>query len=244
MRAGFSWLAPLPCMISVPLMEAPLLSASVLAADMSRLAQVCADLKTSGVPWVHLDVMDGRFVPNLTFGAPLIKSLRPHTDLVLDAHLMVVEPEKIVPDMIDAGCDVITFHLEATDHPQRLLSVIRQAGVKAGLSLNPATPLTQLAYLAEDLDLLLLMSVNPGFAGQKFVPAVRRKLDEAVALRDKLGAAFQIQMDGGVGPGNVVDLKRAGLDVAVMGSALFGGGGVAANMAALQDLFARAEAPA
>lgn len=215
-----------------------LLSASVLAADMSRLATVAQELATNGVPWVHLDVMDGRFVPNLTFGAPVIACLRPLTSLFLDAHLMVVQPENIVPDMIAAGCDLVSFHLEATDHPQRLLSLIRKEGKQAGVALNPATPLSAIPYLAEDLDLLLLMSVNPGFAGQKFVPAVERKLEEAVALREKLGATFRIEMDGGVGADNVARLRQKGLDVAVMGSALFGGQGVAENARAMRNLLA------
>lgn len=208
----------------------PTLSASVLAADMSRLKDVCEDLEKNQVPWVHLDIMDGRFVPNLTFGAPVISSLRPHTKLVLDAHLMVVEPEKIVPEVAKAGADWISFHIEATDHPQRLLNEIRKMGKKAGVAVNPATPLTSLPYLIEDLDLLLLMSVNPGFAGQSYLGFVEAKLEEAAAMRQKYGADFVIQMDGGVGPGNVWRLAEKGLDSAVMGSALFGGKGIAANM--------------
>lgn len=221
-----------------------ILSASVLAADMSKLADVSQDLAAAEVPWVHLDVMDGRFVPNLTFGAPVIKNLRAHTSLVLDAHLMVVEPEKIVPDIAEAGADWISFHQEATDHPQRLLAEIRRMGKKAGIALNPATPLTHLPYLAEDLDLLLLMSVNPGFAGQGFLPAVEKKLEEAVALRERLGAKFVIQMDGGIGAANVARLAGKGLDVAVMGNALFGGPGVLANAQTMGQLLPLAQAKA
>ena len=200
-----------------------ILSPSLLSADCGRLAETLKELETAGVEWIHWDVMDGHFVPNMTFGQHVIKGLRPASGLFFDVHLMIEQPERYLADFKEAGADMLVVHAESTVHLQRTLAEIRRLGMKAGVALNPATPLSVLDYVLDDVDMVLIMSVNPGFGGQKFLPATFRKVAE---LRAKLDAAGRtdclIQVDGGVNVENTGELVRAGADVLVSGSAFFG----------------------
>lgn len=200
-----------------------ILSPSLLSADCGNLAETLRHLESAGVKWVHWDVMDGQFVPNITFGQHVIKGLRPASGLFFDVHLMIERPERYLSEFRDAGADMLVAHVEATVHLQRTLAEIRRLGMKAGAALNPATPLSALDYVLDDVDMVLVMSVNPGFGGQKFLPATLRKVAE---LRAKLNAAGRadclIQVDGGVNLDNTGALVEAGADVLVSGSAFFG----------------------
>ena len=200
-----------------------ILSPSLLSADCGNLAETLRNLESAGVKWVHWDVMDGQFVPNITFGQHVIKGLRPASGLFFDVHLMIERPERYLSEFRDAGADMLVAHVEATVHLQRTLAEIRRLCMKAGAALNPATPLSALDYVLDDVDMVLVMSVNPGFGGQKFLPATLRKVAE---LRAKLNAAGRadclIQVDGGVNLDNTGALVEAGADVLVSGSAFFG----------------------
>ena len=200
----------------------PRIAPSVLSADLGRLKDQVAEAKAGGADWLHVDVMDGRFVPNLTFGAPLIKALRKVSDLPLDVHLMVVEPERYIAEYADLGCSVFTFHPEATVHVQRHLAAIRERGMQAGLALNPSTPLNAIDEVAGDLDLLLIMSVNPGFGGQKYIPASTDKIRRARALFTARKSAAVLEVDGGIDPTTIAAAWQAGADTFVAGQAVFG----------------------
>ena len=200
-----------------------ILSPSLLSADCGRLADTLKELEAAGVKWIHWDVMDGHFVPNMTFGQHVIKGLRAASGLFFDVHLMIEQPERYLADFKAAGADMLVVHAEATVHLQRTLAEIRRLGMKAGVALNPSTPLSVLDYVMDDVDMVLIMSVNPGFGGQKFLPATFRKVSE---LRAKLDAAGRsdclIQVDGGCCVENTAELVKAGADVLVSGSAFFG----------------------
>ena len=198
-----------------------ILSPSLLSADCARLGEECAALETAGVTWAHWDVMDGRFVPNITFGQHVVRGLRPHTKLFFDVHLMIEEPERYLEDFKAAGADMLVIHAEATRHVQRTLAEIRRLGMLAGIALNPATPLCTLEHVRDDVDMVLLMSVNPGFGGQSFIPATVDKIRKLRAMLDAHRPDILIQVDGGVTPDNAGELTRAGADVLVSGSAFF-----------------------
>lgn len=195
---------------------------SLLAADFRRLADQVAAVERGGAPWIHLDVMDGVFVPNISYGPPVISSLRPSTKLLFDTHLMITDPERHVEAFRKAGADVITVHWEACTHLQRTISHIHEIGAKAGVALNPATPVEFVRPVIHEIDLLLIMSVNPGFGGQKFLPATLDRLKQARELISSSGAKVRIEVDGGVDVNNVGACVSAGADTIVAGTSVFG----------------------
>lgn len=203
-------------------MPPPLLAPSILSADLSRLGEEIREVEAAGADWVHVDVMDGRFVPNITLGPLMVEAARRVTTLPLDVHLMIVEPERYVEAFAAAGADVISVHVEASPHLQRTLATIRGLGKKAGVVLNPHTPESALDYVLEDVDLILVMSVNPGFGGQRFLTSSLRKLEALRERIEKSGSDIRLEVDGGVAPDTAEAVVRAGADVLVAGSAVFG----------------------
>ncbi|MDY4128955.1 ribulose-phosphate 3-epimerase [Peptostreptococcus porci] len=197
------------------------LAPSVLSADFANLLNSCKKVENAGCEYLHLDVMDGHFVPNITFGAPIIKSLRKDIKMVFDAHLMITDPDKFIPDLVDAGCDIITVHQEACTHLHRTIQNIKSYNVKAGVVLNPATPVEMIKHILPDVDMVLLMSVNPGFGGQNFIPEVLEKVKTLRKMIDERGLDIEIEVDGGVNSQNIKSLVDAGADVLVAGSAIF-----------------------
>jgi ribulose-phosphate 3-epimerase len=199
---------------------------SLLSADFARLGEEVRDVVAAGADWVHFDVMDNHYVPNLTIGPLVCQALRPHTGAPIDVHLMVKPVDRIVPDFAKAGANIITFHPEASEHIDRTLGLIRDCGCQAGLVFNPATPLHYLDHLLDKLDLVLLMSVNPGFGGQSFIPETLAKLRQTRARLDayaaETGRAILLEVDGGVKVDNIAEIARAGADTFVAGSAVFG----------------------
>lgn len=195
---------------------------SILSADLGRLAEEIQSVEQGGADWIHVDVMDGRFVPNITLGPIVVKAARAATRLPLDVHLMIVEPERYLEAFAEAGADVISVHVEACTHLQRTLAEIRRLGKKAGVVLNPHTHQSAVEYVLDDLDLVLVMSVNPGFGGQRFLPAVLPKLAALRALIDRRGLAVDLEVDGGVAPDTAKSVVDAGADVLVAGNAVFG----------------------
>ncbi len=216
-----------------------LIAPSILSADFARLAEQVSLAAAGGADWIHIDVMDGRFVPNITMGMVVVEALGRETELPLDVHLMIVEPERYVERFVAAGADVVTIHAEATPHVHRTLQMIRAAGAKAGLAVNPATPLDWFDDVWQDIDLALLMTVNPGFGGQKFIPRSLERLERLRTRRDAENPEVLIEVDGGVGPANAADLVKRGADVLVAGSAVFNQQtGVAENITAIRDAIA------
>ena len=210
---------------------------SILSADFARLADGVAEAEDGGADWIHVDVMDGHFVPNITIGIPVVAALRKVTDLPLDVHLMIDRPERYVDAFADAGADWLTVHQEATVHLHRTVETIRGRDVKAGVSLNPATPAASLEEIAPYLDMVLVMSVNPGFGGQSFIPTSTDKVSRVRSILDGAGnGACEIQVDGGIGPETAGGVVQAGATVLVAGAAVFrGAGSVAENIAAIRE---------
>jgi ribulose-phosphate 3-epimerase len=200
---------------------AHLVSPSLLAADFANLQRDIEFVNSSDADWFHLDVMDGVFVPNISFGMPVIKAIAKHANKPLDVHLMIVNPDRYLEDFAKLGADILTVHIEACDHLHRTLSAIRALGMKAGVALNPHTPVESLSEVLNDLDLVCIMSVNPGFGGQSFIARTYDKVRKLRKMGNDIGADFHIEIDGGVSTSNASDLVEAGADVLVAGSSIF-----------------------
>lgn len=219
-------------------MQQTKLAPSILSADFARLGEHVATAVRAGAEYIHVDVMDGRFVPNITIGPLIVDALRPlarETGAVLDVHLMIENPDRYLADFAKAGADILTVHVETCPHLHRTVQAIRELGVKPGVTLNPATPLVTLEEILPDVDLVLIMSVNPGFGGQSYIPSSTAKIRRLRQMLDAIGSTADLEVDGGVKPGNAAEIAAAGANVLVAGSAIFGGGRpIADNIAAFR----------
>lgn len=211
-----------------------LIAPSILSADFARLADEVARVEAGGADFLHIDVMDGHFVPNLTVGPPIVEALRKVTKLTLDVHLMMTNPDAFIPDFVSAGADYVTVHVETCPHLHRTVHSVKERGAKAGVTLNPATALSAVEEILSDTDLLLIMSVNPGFGGQHFIPHVLGKIARARRLIDSTGSQVLLEVDGGVKVDNAAHIIAAGADVLVSGSAIFASSDYAATIHALR----------
>ncbi len=203
-------------------MTTPLIAPSILSADFARLADAVQQVEAAGADWIHIDVMDGHFVPNLTVGPPMVEALRKVTALPLDVHLMMTNPDEFIPEFAKAGADILTVHVEACPHLHRTVQSIKELNVKAGVSLNPATAATTLEHIIADVDLVLVMSVNPGFGGQKFIESTLNKIRQIRAMISESNGLSYLEVDGGITVKNVASVLKAGANVLVAGSAIFG----------------------
>jgi len=208
---------------------------SILSADFTRLAEAIEAVKAGGARMLHVDVMDGHFVPNITIGLPVVRSIRKATDLTIDTHLMISEPGRYAVEFVKAGANMVSVHVEADPHLQRTLTAIREAGAKAGIAINPGTPLDAIWECLPYADFVLLMSVNPGFGGQSFIPSSLKKIELLSQIRQSRGLSFRIEVDGGVHHDTIADIVRAGAEILVAGSAIFEHGGARENAGRLLE---------
>lgn len=215
-----------------------LIAPSILSADFSKLGKEILDVEKAGADWIHIDVMDGHFVPNITIGPLVVDAVRSVTDLTLDVHLMIENPEKYIQAFVDAGADLVTVQVETCVHLNRVIQMIHQAGVKAGAVLNPSTPLTTIEWELDNLELVMLMGVNPGFGGQKFIPSTLDKVKALKKIIKARGLETLIEMDGGVSKNTIKEIADAGVDVLVSGSAIFGTDDYAETIKAFRKLIA------
>jgi len=216
-----------------------LIAPSILSADFSRLGEEIKAVEAAGADWIHVDVMDGHFVPNITIGPAVVKSIRKVTSLPLDVHLMIENADRYVPAFIEAGADLVSVHVETGFHLHRTVELIKSAGKKAGVVLNPATPISAIEGILDFVDFVLIMTVNPGFGGQSFVPGSNGKIRALKKMIDEKGADILIEADGGIGPGNVAEIAAAGCDVFVAGSAVFHSNDYAATIKKMREELSR-----